>query len=198
MAKKQTKLDTIVGFTNLIKEEPRGNKGVLSKEFLTEKNEKVKERYNVYINAVKDFKKARDILMMVKTDLQNILDTPLFEAGKISQKTFWDFSVDKLGNVFCRDEPKSYKDKFSNYVKRSQGQALFDDKDISLDWIDKDTPDPVKFPSEDTPQGTPEDTPSAEAIEEYMKKKAQDTPKEGDVIPPDTTAQSKKGRFNMR
>jgi hypothetical protein len=160
MAKKQTardaKLTALDTFTSLLREEPakeRNKSRILSKQKL-EANAQVKARYEAYVKAVQTFKLARNTLMTTKNNLQAILDMPLYEAEKISQRKFWDFVLDEHGNMRYKNDERSYEEKAINYARQANAKPIYDDEDISFDWLDKDTPEDPGGTSE----GTPEDT----------------------------------------
>jgi hypothetical protein len=149
-----------------------------------ESKQEVSERYDAYIDAVEQFNKIRDQLTLAKFNLQNILDTPLSSAGLVSSIKRWEiYKVDTTGNVYYRDSDTDYKVKFLEWFKHdiNKTEELLNLSAPNWDFLDKDIPQLVDFPTEDgtddgtegTVEGTTGDT-GEDTAEEQEETKSQD------------------------
>jgi hypothetical protein len=147
-------------------ERPKKKYGVFNNALIEtiknpESKQEVSERYDAYIDAVEQFNKIRDQLTLAKFNLQNILDTPLSSAGLVSSIKHWEiYKVDTTGNVYYRDSDTDYKVKFLEWFKHdiNKTEELLNLNAPNWDFLDKDIPQLVDFPTDDGTEGTVEGT----------------------------------------
>jgi hypothetical protein len=137
MGKKQSKLETIQAFNELVKDTPRATVHLLDKKHILN-NDHTKGLYKAYTDAVEAFHNARATLMQTKTNFQRGLDTGLLEAGYITRSKAWSFTLDEIGNLRIREEDRSFEARSQRIATRGKAQNSHEYGEVRFDWAKED------------------------------------------------------------